>query len=119
MRDETMSRRPPMLALWAFIAALGAVATVLWWRILSFDSVSAPFSLPWWLLAAGFVVTTVLAANVTFQGEAHSIDLVAVPTLVGLIFCSLPGLFAAKLVGLVIVLGLGRRQRPGKFAFNV
>src|SRR5258708_35671071 len=114
-----MSRRPPVLALWTFIGALGAVAGLLWWRVLDFGSVEAPFSLPWWLLAAGFVATTMLAANVTFQGEAHSIDLVAVPTLVGLIFCSTGGLFVAKLVGLVIVLGLGRRQRPVKFAFNI
>ena len=32
------THRPPLLALWSFVFALGALAGLLWWRILDFDA---------------------------------------------------------------------------------
>ena len=76
-------------------------------------------SLPWLILAAGFVVSELLVAHVTFEGQAHTVDLSAVPLLVGLVFCSPYDLLAARLLGLALVLVIHRRQRPIKLAFNL
>ena len=73
------THRPPLLALWSFVFALGALAGLLWWRILDFDALPAPFALPWWLLSIGFAAAMLCMVHVTFQGEAHSIELNAVP----------------------------------------
>jgi diguanylate cyclase (GGDEF)-like protein len=113
------THRPPLLALWSFVFALGALAGLLWWRILDFDALPAPFALPWWLLSIGFAAAMLCMVHVTFQGEAHSIELNAVPMLLGLVFCSPAGLFAANLIALVVVLVVVKRQRPVKAAFNV
>jgi diguanylate cyclase (GGDEF)-like protein len=114
-----MSERPSSWPIWLLSGLLTAVAVALWSVVVQFDAVPAPFALPWWVLAIGFALATLFMAHLAFQGQVHAVDLVAVPTLVGLIFCSPGGLLAAKLVGLVIVLGLFRRQRPVKFVFNL
>ena len=85
-----------MLALWTFVAALGAAAGVLWWRILDYPAVTAPVSLPWWLLAVVFALAMLCMVHITFQGEAFSLELNAVPMLLGLVFCAPSALFLAN-----------------------
>src|SRR4051794_18092704 len=114
-----MSRRPPVLALWTFVAALSGAAAVLWWRLLDYGAVAAPFALPWWLLTASFVLAMLCVAHITFQGESHSIELIAVPMLIGLVFSSPSALFAANFLAVVVALVVIRRQPPIKAAFNL
>src|SRR4051812_32003220 len=114
-----MSRRPPVRAFWPFVAALRGPAGVLWSRILDYPAVTAPFALPWWVLAVAFALAMLCMAHVTFQGESHSIELNAVPMLIGLVFCSTSGLFAANFVAVVVMLVVIRRQPPIKAAFNL
>ena len=92
-----------------------AIWSVAW----DLSPIPAPHSVPWWVLAAGFAASELLVAHVDFEGQAHTVDLGAVPLLVGLVFCAPHDLLAARLVGLAAVLVIHRRQRPMKLAFNL
>jgi diguanylate cyclase (GGDEF)-like protein len=114
-----MTKRPSDAPVWVLNGLLGALAVGLWLVISGFDRIPAPYALPWWFLAAFYAVTPLVAANVTFQGQIHSVDLVAVPTLVGLVFCTPTELLAANVVGVVLVRLIFQRQRPVKATFNL
>src|SRR5262245_15149702 len=113
-----MSARPPKLVLWAFVAALAVGAGALWWRLVDEPAIPAPFALPWWLLAIGFVAALLCMVHVTFQGEANSIELSAVPILLGLVYCTPAAVFVANLLAMTLVFVVIRRQPPIKAAFN-
>src|SRR5262249_53699149 len=112
-------RPPPTYAIWAFIAVLGTVAAALWAVAGGIDPVAAPLSVPVWLLTIGFVITGLLMADVPFEDQSHSLDLGAVPLLVGLVFCPPLGLLAARQVAQLLGLGFQGRQRPIKLVFNL
>ena len=114
-----MSERRSAWPVWVLNGLLTVAAVALWAAVVQLDPVASPYALPWWVLAAGFAVATVLSAHVTFQGQVHAIELGTVPMLVGLAFCSPTELLAANLVGVVVARVIVQRQRPVKFFFNL
>jgi diguanylate cyclase (GGDEF)-like protein len=75
--------------------------------------------LPWWLLAAFFLVAEVCVVHIHLRGDAHSFSLSEVPLVLGL-FCSDPvQLVTAQAVGAALALAIHRRQSVHKLAFNL
>jgi diguanylate cyclase (GGDEF)-like protein len=112
-------RPPPTYAIWAFISLLSFLAAALWAITGGFERVAAPHALEWWLVALGFVLTELLVAHVPFERQTHTLDIGAVPLVVGLVYCAPLELLAARLVALALVLAVHSRQRPMKLVFNL
>ncbi|HEY1282246.1 MAG TPA: diguanylate cyclase, partial [Acidimicrobiales bacterium] len=111
-------RPPPTRAIWAFIALLGLAAAAVWAVAAGIEPVAAPVRVPVWLLIIGFVVADLLVAHVPFEGQAHTLDLGAVPLIVGLVFCPPLTLLTARLTALGLVL-VAHRYSAIKSAFNL
>ena len=111
-------RPPPTRAIWTFIALLGAAAAAVWAVAGGIEPVAAPVRVPVWLLIIGFVVADLLVAHVPFEGQAHTLDLGAVPLIVGLVFCPPLTLLTARLTALGLVL-VAHRYSAIKSAFNL
>lgn len=99
------------------MAALAGLAFVFVLRDLS--PWPAPFHLSWWMLAPGYVLAEIMVVHVQLRREAYSISTSEIPLVLGLFLATPADLFIAHLVGGVIALGLIRRQRPIRVAFNV
>jgi diguanylate cyclase (GGDEF)-like protein len=105
----------------AFIAATTAVAVVA--ACLTYhlpEPGPDAVRLPWWGLAVLFTVTQASVLNVQLRREARSVFLSEVPFLLGLLYVSVPGLFAARILGALVASAVFRRQfrSPEKLAFN-
>ena len=79
----------------------------------------APFSLPWWALAAGFCAAEIFVVHVEFRRDAHSVSLSELPLVLGLFSSDPKGLVLAVLVGSTAALVLHRRQSLLKLTFNL
>jgi signal transduction histidine kinase len=75
--------------------------------------------LPWWILAAGFAIAEVFVMHLRVARHAHSFSLSEIPLVLGLAFVAPGQLVVAQAVGIGLALGIHRRQRPLRLAFNV
>ena len=75
--------------------------------------------MPWWLLAAGFLVTEVAVVHVDVRRETHSISMMELPLVIGLFLASPVAVVVARLVGTGAAVVLLRRQSTLKAAFNL
>lgn len=79
----------------------------------------APFKLTWFVLAAAFAATEVIAVHMESRGEAHALTFSEVPYVAGLLLASPDDLLIGRLLGGFIILGMLRRQSRHKLIFNL
>jgi diguanylate cyclase (GGDEF)-like protein len=105
---------------WLFTAALAVTAAALYFLVVrDLPPLDAPFEIPWWVLAAAFVVVDIKVIEVHFRRESHAFSLSEVPAVAGLFLLSPNDYLLALSVGAAIALLIGERQAPVKFAFNL
>ena len=78
--------------MWLYASLLGGVAAALF--IVSVHCTTAPFDrphLPWWAIAAGWVVAEACVVHLQFRRSAHSFSLADLPFVFGLLFASADG----------------------------
>ncbi|MGI8792740.1 MAG: putative bifunctional diguanylate cyclase/phosphodiesterase [Acidimicrobiales bacterium] len=107
--------RTTQLSLALLVAALAIV--VGWFPLV--PAIVAPFHIPWWLLAAGFVLAELGTFDLEINRESHTFTFSEVPTVLGLLFAGPGALVAGRLVGEALVLVLRDRQIFAKLIFNV
>jgi diguanylate cyclase (GGDEF)-like protein len=116
-----LARVPPGLRVALFTAVLTAAAAALFVGYLVHQpapSLPQGFALPWWVIAAAFVVTELKVVDVHFRREKHSFSLSEVPAVVGFFLLSPAECFLAMLVGTTVAL-LWNRTGPLRLAFNL
>ncbi len=79
----------------------------------------APFTVPWIVLVAGFLLAEVAVVHYDFRSESHSYSLAELPLVFGLLFAEPAHVVTAQLVGGGAALVLHRRQTGVKLAFNL
>jgi diguanylate cyclase (GGDEF)-like protein len=75
-------------------------------------------AVPWIVLALAFAAFEVQSLSIRFRGETHIFNLNEIVVVLGLLVASPSQLVLAELLGAGLVLGLYRRLRPLKLAFN-
>jgi diguanylate cyclase (GGDEF)-like protein len=111
-------RVPRLYAIYAYAAVLAGLAVVLFLTGVEGKQPLADPHLPWWAIAAGFVVAEACVVHVEFRRSAHSFSLADIPFVFGLAFSSGDDFLAGALLGTGIVYAF-RRLAPVKFAFNI
>lgn len=99
------------------LAAAGAATQILW--VPTTPVAGAPFALPWWILAFGFLLSSVFVVHLPVRRDAHTLSLSEVLLVVGMALASPAQLLIGRLAGSALALTLHRRQRPTKLAFNL
>ncbi len=107
------------LGLWPMAAGMGALTLVLIGTALPTEPVPAPFRLPLWLLAAGFVVTESAYIHIPVERNAHTISMSEIPLVLGLMFVAPAELVGARVLGAALALAIYRRQPLVKIGFNL
>lgn len=82
-------------------------------------ALEAPFAIPWWALAALFLLVEMLVIHILVRRDAHSLSLTEFPMLLGLVFASPQALIMARLIGSGSALLVHRHQTALKLAFNL
>src|SRR3954452_19854190 len=104
---------------WAYVAALAALAALSWVLLTHGDAPHADPHLAWWAVALGFAFEEICVVHVLFRLSAESFSLADLPFVFGLVFASGDAFVIGALVGTGIVWGLIRRLEPVKLAFNL
>jgi serine phosphatase RsbU (regulator of sigma subunit) len=108
--------------IWVLSASMLAAALGLGLGLGGLDGVgvpSAPIVLPWWALAAGFLLAEVAVVNYDFRREAHSFSMNELPMVLGLFFATAQDLVLGTVVGTAAALLVHRRQAGMKLVFNL
>ncbi len=105
-----------------FIVDLCLVA-VAWtaWRWLPRDVVPAnlnAWTVPWWAVAAMFVVVEYDVLRLHVRRDAHSTSLTEIPMVLGLLFAQPAALVVGRLLGTLPIFALRRRQTPMRVVLN-
>jgi diguanylate cyclase (GGDEF)-like protein len=117
-RTAGLYRRQPW-STWAFTVLLALIVGLSWPEVTGrLSAISAPWRMPWLLLAAGFAAGHVMAIRFEFLGETQEVTLSEVPLLIGLVFAGTDRLLLATAVGSAAAV-LWRRHPPVKSVFNV
>jgi diguanylate cyclase (GGDEF)-like protein len=110
----------PAIRVWLFVGLLAALATWMYLTVVrELPALHAPFTLPWWLVAAGFYVIEIKVVHLHFRRGAHSFSLSEVPLVIGLFFATPGDLVLAHALAGGAALLIHRRQQTVKLAFNV
>jgi diguanylate cyclase (GGDEF)-like protein len=104
---------------WAFAAVLAALTIALWQWLPSASPVTAPFTIPWWLLAAAFFIAEANVIHLHIGRSAHSFSMSEIPLVAGLVLVAPPEFVLARLVGSGLALYFARQQRSVKLGFNL
>ena len=108
------------LVLRCFIGALGLAAVALYvGPVQHLPRPDAPFTVPWGVLVAGFLLAEVAVVHYDFRSESHSYSLGELPLVFGLLFADPGHVVTAQVVGSGLALVLHRRQTGVKLAFNL
>src|SRR3954469_2682017 len=117
-RRITRPRLAPVIAVYLYGALLSVLSAVVF--VASVRG-TAPLSepvLPWWAIAAGFVVAEACVVHLQFKRSAHSFSLADVPFVFGLTFASGTGFLVGALLGAGVAYA-ARRLPPIKLFFNL
>src|SRR4051812_48331709 len=119
--DESRTKKviPREAFVWAYVAALAALAALGWVLLTHGDAPHADPHLPWWAVALGFAFAEICVVHVRFRRSAHSFSLADLPFVFGLVFASGDAFVLGALVGTGIVWGLVRRLPVVKVVFNL
>src|SRR3954452_3989071 len=104
---------------WAYVAALAALAALSWVLLTHGDAPHADPHLAWWAVALGFAFEEICVVHVLFRLSAESFSLADLPFVFGLVVSSGDAFLVGALVGTAIVWGRTRRLPPIKLAFNL
>jgi diguanylate cyclase (GGDEF)-like protein len=105
---------------WALTAALIAVGVGLYaGGVRHLEAPTAPLEIPWLALAAIVFVADAFIVHLHFRRDAFSVTLSELPLVLGLFFVDPIAFVLARLLGRGLLIGLVRRQRPVKVAFNM
>jgi diguanylate cyclase (GGDEF)-like protein len=116
---QVLRRVPATLRVSVFSVALTALASALFFGYLVHQpSHATPVALPWYLVAAGFLIAELKVVDVHFRREKHSFSLSEFPVVVGFFLLTPADYFLAMLCGTAIALLLGR-QPLLKVVFNL
>jgi hypothetical protein len=105
-------------AIYAYGLVLAGLATLLFATSIQGTRPLADPRLPWWAIAAGFVIAEACVVHLEFRRSAHSFSLADIPFVFGLVFAGGGAFLAGALVGTGIVYAF-RRLAPVKLAFNL
>ncbi len=105
--------------LWLLIAVVTAWAVV----VLTTWLPTAPphphgITVPWWLLAGGFVAAEMFPVHLDIRRNTWSATLTEIPLIIGLALSPSIDVVIGQIVGCVIAWGVIRRQALNKLAFN-
>jgi diguanylate cyclase (GGDEF)-like protein len=104
---------------WVFATVLAGLTFVLWPWLPRFSPVTAPFAIPWWLLAAAFFIAEAKVIHLHIGRSAHSFSMSEIPLVAGLVLVAPPEFVLARLIGSGLALYFARQQRSVKLAFNL
>jgi signal transduction histidine kinase len=106
--------------IWAMAAVATVIAAViqLAW-VPDYRPMAAPFELPWWTFILAFAAAEVFIIHLPVQRDTHTISLSEMATVLGFAFVAPHLLIAARVAGSALALGVYRRQRMVKLAFNM
>ncbi len=120
--DKVAEATRPLGAIWAvpiLTAAMLAGALLLSvFAIPDGPPLGAPWNLPWWVLAVGFLVGESLIIHIPVQRDSHTISMSEIPLVLGLAMAAPLALVYGRLAATALVL-LGRRQPLVKLTFNL
>ena len=116
--EEAPARRSPVAAIAAYGAVLGAIAIVLFVTLVHGKGALDTPHLPWWAIAAAWVVAEACVVHLHFRRSRHSFSLADLPFVFALAFSSGDAFFIGALVGAAVAYGL-RRLPPIKLGFNL
>jgi diguanylate cyclase (GGDEF)-like protein len=103
----------------AFTAVLAVIAAGLALLVVPSDPPARPpFTIPWWALAFLFYVAEAKVIHLHIGRSAHSFSMSEIPIVIGLFLVSPAEYIVARILGSALALGISRRQRPVKLAFN-
>jgi diguanylate cyclase (GGDEF)-like protein len=105
-------------AVYAYTAVLAGLAAALFLTSVHEKAPLAAPELPWWAVAAGFLVAEACVVHLEFRRSAHSFSLADIPFVFALVFSSGDALVAGALIGTAVVYAI-RRLAPVKLAFNL
>ncbi|MDX1447573.1 MAG: EAL domain-containing protein [Acidimicrobiia bacterium] len=115
-----MTRISGSAKVWWLCGAIGLTALGFVVGVSQLDSVAgAPFSIPWWALAALFYVAERTVVHFSFNRHAHSFSLSEIPLVLGLFFAAPLAVVTGQALGSLFALTFHRRQNPQKLVFNV
>ncbi len=104
--------------IWVLTASLLTTASALYAVLDATAPPSMPLVLPWWVLAAGFLLAEVAVVHYDYRREAHSFSLSELPLVFGLFFAAPRDLVIAIVAGTAAALVVHRRQTGMKLLFN-
>ena len=113
------ARVDPSVRVWLLTAGLALAAAIGAARLISLGVLPLALHVPWWLLAAAFLVAESAVVHVHFRDNAHTFSLNEIPIVIGLYFASPSELLVGQLVGAALALHLVRHQPAQKLAFNL
>ncbi len=106
--------------IWLLNASLLAAALGLGLGVMEGTGRAAtPIALPWWALAAGFLLAEVAVVSYDYRREAHSFSMQELPLVFGLFFAAPHDLVLGMVVGTAAALLVHRRQTGIKLVFNL
>ena len=105
-------------AIWLYVIALCAFAAALFVALVHGKAPLAEPHLPWWALAALFLVAEACVVHLQFRRSAHSFSLADIPFVFGLVFATGDAFVAAAVLGAGVVWA-ARRLPAVKLTFNV
>ena len=104
---------------WVFAAVLAGLTIALWPWLPSASPVTAPFTIPWWLLAAAFFIAEANVIHLHIGRSAHSFSMSEIPLVAGLFLVTPAEFVLARLIGSGLALYFARQQRSVKLGFNI
>jgi diguanylate cyclase (GGDEF)-like protein len=111
-------RRSPVAAISVYGLALAVLAAVLYVTLVRGTEPLAEPHMPWWAIAALWVVAEACVVHLHFQRSRHSFSLADLPFVFGLVFASGEGFVVGAIVGAGVAYAL-RRLPLIKLGFNL
>ena len=106
-------------AVWTFTLVLAAAGAALYLHVHTHVAPVSELRLPWWALAAAFAVTEASSVHVHSRRGAHTLTLVELPLVLGLLLASPGDVMIGWVVGAAVAIALSRSYVPAKIGFNL
>lgn len=118
MSLRTVAARSRLGLVWLYSCVTFAVSIYLWISQLFDASPIVNGSVPWWVIAAGFLIADRWLVHMHFRSESGSFSFFEIPMIMGLLFTAPVMLMPAVVVGALGSQLLSRRHLV-KFVFNL
>ena len=113
------SRSGGAARVWMLTGVLAGVTAIVHFASRSMSQLNPPFRIPWWILAALFLLAEMNVIYVQVRRDGFMFSLSEVPLVLGLFFTDVDGLVLAQVIGAGVALAAWRRQPPVKLFFNL